>query len=151
MDIRSGQNPTIPNDLKYSFRKSIVPDMMTFIDKNLNYSYSSIFVTSDSYQTQQDVYKHYGENRVLSISGPIIHVDRYESKMDTNKTSYHGFLKVISDFYFLGECDTLLRPRSGFSEWAGRRRLNEYSNLYIYCGGIYRVDGPKWQRPYTTC
>ncbi|CAF3963622.1 unnamed protein product, partial [Rotaria sp. Silwood1] len=39
-------------------RQSIVRDMLKFIDKNLSHSNSSIFVTSDSYQIQQDIYKH---------------------------------------------------------------------------------------------
>ncbi|CAF1140716.1 unnamed protein product [Rotaria sordida] len=151
MHIRIGQSLTLRNDKKLPFRQSIVHDMLEFIDKNLTDSYSSIFVTSDSYQIQQDIYKHYGNNRLLSVSGPIIHIDRLNTKMESNETLYHGFVKVISDFYFLGECDTLLRPRSGFSEWAGRRRLKEYSNLYIYCRGIHRVTSSKWRRPYNLC
>ncbi|CAF1049250.1 unnamed protein product [Rotaria sp. Silwood1] len=151
MHIRIGQNPTLQNDKKVLFRQSIVRDMLKFIDKNLSHSNSSIFVTSDSYQIQQDIYKHYGDDRLLSISGPIIHIDRFNTKMESNETIYNGFVKVISDFYFLGECDTLLRPRSGFSEWAGRRRLNEYSNLYMYCRGIHRVTSSKWRRPHNLC
>jgi hypothetical protein len=151
MHIRTGQNPTVPKDMKILFRDSIAHDMMTFIDKNLSSPSSLIFITSDSNQIQEEISKHYGNDRILSISGPIIHIDRYNTKKDSNQTLCHGFLKVISDFYFLGECDTLVKARSGFSEWAGRRRINEYSNLYTYCRGIHRITGPKWRRPHNIC
>ncbi|MCC6972295.1 MAG: hypothetical protein IT434_18935, partial [Phycisphaerales bacterium] len=139
MHIRTGKNSALQGDIKIPYRQSIVQDMINFIDKNLSQPYSSIFVTSDSNQIQQHFHQHYGDDRVLSTHGPIIHIDRFNRKTETNETLYHGFLKVIADFYFLGECDTFLRGRSGFSEWAGRRRWNEYSNLYVYCRGIYRV------------
>ncbi|CAF0913014.1 unnamed protein product [Adineta steineri] len=151
MHIRMGQNPTVPKDAKLPFRTSIVYDMLKFIDKNLNQSYSSIFITTDSYEVQQNIYKHYGNDRMLSIPGPIVHIDRYNSKKESYERLYNGFLKVILEFYFLGECDTLLRSRSGFSEWASYRRLNKYSNLYLYCRGIHQITGPKWRRPYNIC
>jgi hypothetical protein len=56
-----------------------------------------------------NIYKHYDDNPMLSISGPVIHIDRYNSKMESNETLYHGFLKVIFGFYFLDEYDTFLR------------------------------------------
>ena len=151
MHIRLGQNPTVPNDKKIPYRESIVNDMIKFIDKNISSSSSLIFAISDSYQIQQVISKHYDDDRLLSISGPIIHIDRYNTKIESNEMLYNGFLKVISEFYFLGECDTIIRARSGFSEWANHRRLNEYSNLYMYCRGIYRVTGPKWKRPHAIC
>ena len=151
MHIRLGQNPSVPKDSKLQYRDSLVDDMISFIDRNLSHSDSLIFVTSDSDQTQKKIIEHYGQNRVLTMNGPIIHIDRYNFQTDTKERLYQGFLKVIVDFYFLGECDTILKPRSGFSEWANHRRLDEYRQFYIYCRGIHRVTNAKWQRPHLIC
>lgn len=151
MHVRAGKNPTMSNDKKIPFRQSMAYDMMKFIDRNLSSPRSSIFAASDSYQNQEYIQSHYGKDRMLTISGPIIHIDRLNRSLLSTDTIYRGFLKVIAEFYFLGECDTLLRCRSGFSEWAGRRRLNEYSNLYIYCRGIHRVSSSRWRRPHSIC
>ncbi len=151
MHIRIGQNPSIPKDIKLPYRLSLIQDMIEFIDRNLSYLHSSIFVTSDSIKGLEYLQKYYGLNRILNINGPIIHIDRYNSKIQSNELIYQGFLKVIADFYFLGECNIILMPRSGFSDWANRRRINQYSNLYIYCRGLHRVTSQRWRRPYTIC
>lgn len=151
MHIRLGQNPTIPKDVKLSYRQSLVQHMTEFIDRNLSHLHSSIFVTSDSIESVKYLQKHYGTKRILNIDGPIIHIDRYDSKTLSSQLIYQGFRKLITDFYFLGECDFVLMPKSGFSYWANRRRTNQYSNLYIYCRELYRVTSEKWQRPYTIC
>lgn len=151
MHIRIGQNPSIPKDAKLPYRESLVPDMTEFLDRNLSHLHSSIFVTSDSIASVQYFQKHFGSKRILNIDGPIIHIDRYNRKTQSNEIIFRGFLKVIADFYFLGECDVILMPRSGFSHWANRRRKNEYSNLYIYCRGLYRVTNQKWRRPHAVC
>ncbi|UJR27158.1 hypothetical protein I4U23_008456 [Adineta vaga] len=93
MHIRLGQNPTIPKDEKLSFRQFLAQDMTEFIDRNLRQSYPSIFITTDSHKIQNDIYQHYNNNLVLSIAGPIIHIDRYDKRRESNRTRYTGFLK----------------------------------------------------------
>jgi len=97
----------MPKDVKLPYRQSFVQHMIEFIDRNLSHLYSSIFVTTDSIESLQYLNKHYGSNRILNIDGLIIHIDRYSSKIQSNQLIYQGFLKVITDFYFLGECDTV--------------------------------------------
>ena len=98
------------------------------------------------------ILEKYSSKKSISIPGPIIHIDRLSSTYSSNEQC-QGFLKVISDFYVLGECHTLIMARSGFSEWANRRRylINQYHQLYLYCREIYRVTGPKWRRPHIIC
>jgi hypothetical protein len=151
MHIRIGQNPSIPKDAKLPYRESLVSDMTEFLDRNLSHLHSSIFVTTDSIASLQYLQKHFGSKRILNIDGPIIHIDRYNRKTQSSDIIFRGFLKVIADFYLLGECDVLLMPRSGFSHWANRRRKNEYSNLYMYCRGLHRVMNQKWRRPHAIC
>ena len=151
MHIRLGQNPTIPNDAKLPYRQSLVSDMIEFIDRNLTDFRSSIFVTSDSMGSLEILRNHYGSRHVLTVDGPIIHIDRPNRKAESMKTILRGFFKVITDFYFLGECDILLMPRSGFSHWANLRRIHPYSNLYFYCRGLHRITHSNWRRPHTVC
>lgn len=151
MHIRLGQNPTIPKDGKLPHRQSLVPDMIEFIDRNLNHFQPSIFVTSDSNDSLETLRRHYGRERILTINGPIIHIDRPNGKNDSLNLIIRGFFKVITDFYFLGECDLLLMPRSGFSNWANLRRINPYTNLYFYCRGLHRMTHPNWRRPHALC
>ena len=151
MHIRLGQNPTIPKDAKIPYRQFLVSHMIEFIDRNLSHSQSSIFVTSDSNDSLETLRRHYGRERILTINGPIIHIDRPNRKNDSIDLIIQGFFKVIADFYFLGECDLLLMPRSGFSHWANLRRINPYTNLYFYCRGLHRMTHPNWRRPHVLC
>ena len=151
MHVRLGQNPSIPKDKKIPYRQSLVQHMIEFINRNLSHLDSSIFLTSDSIASLQYLQKYYGSNRILYTDGPIIHIDRFNTTIQSYEHIYRGFLKVIADFYFLGECDIMLMPRSGFSQWANRRRINEYSNLYMYCRGIHRVTSSRWKRPHIVC
>lgn len=151
MHIRLGQNPTIPKDNKLPYRQSLVSDMIEFIDRNLTNFRSSIFVTSDSLDSLGILRSHYGSKHILTIDGPIIHIDRPNRKTESMNMILRGFFKVIADFYFLGECDILLMPRSGFSQWANLRRIHPYSNLYFYCRGLHRITSSYWRRPHIVC
>lgn len=151
LHIRLGQNPTIPNDGKLPYRHFLVPHMMKYIDEHFQQFHPSIFVTSDSNESLENLRKHYGRERILTIDGPIIHIDRPNRRKDSLDLIIRGFFKVIADFYFLGECDVLLMPRSGFSHWANLRRTHPYSNLYFYCRGLHRMTHANWRRPHVLC
>ncbi|CAF0898650.1 unnamed protein product [Rotaria sordida] len=151
--IRMGKNPTMANDKKLIYRDTIVDDILQFVDKNLTINKNSmIFITSDSTDVNKYILNKYNTNQAMSIPGPIIHIDRTSSFYSPNEQC-QGFLKVISDFYVLGECDALIMPRSGFSDWASRRRYltNQFNQLYLYCRGIHQITGHQWRRPHTIC
>lgn len=153
LHIRIGKNPTIMSDKELNYRDRIVQDMVEFVDNKLNVdSNSMVFITSDSMTVNEYILNKYNVNRSISIPGPIVHIDRIPSFYST-KEQCQGFLKVISDFYVLGECDTLIMARSGFSEWASRRRYlkSQFNQLYLYCRGIHQITGHEWKRPYRSC
>jgi hypothetical protein len=153
LHIRIGQNPTIIYDEMLSYRDTMVEDILEFVEKNFTINKKSlIFITSDSMEINDYILKKYSKNQSISIPGPIIHIDRLSSSYSSNEQC-QGFLKVISDFYVLGECDRLIMARSGFSEWASRRRYlrNQFDQLYLYCRGIHQITGHEWKRPYTKC
>ena len=151
MHIRIGQNPSMSQDVKFSYREYLIQHMIDFINHNLSHINSSIFVTSDSIQSIEFLQKQYNSNRLLNIDGPIIHIDRLNSNNQSDEFFCNGFLKVIADFYFLGECDIIIMPRSSFSLLANLRRTNQYSNFYMYCRGIHHVRDSRWRRPHVVC
>ncbi|CAF4668055.1 unnamed protein product [Rotaria sp. Silwood1] len=153
LHIRVGKNPSMATDKQLIYRDTIVEDILQFVDKNLTINKNSmIFITSDSMNINQYILNKYNTSQSMSIPGPIIHIDRLSSSYSSNEQC-QGFLKVISDFYVLGECDTLIMARSGFSEWASRRRylINQFNQLYLYCRGIHQITGHKWKRPHIIC
>lgn len=127
--IRVGKNPTNPFDHAFTARVNTSKTMINFTDNYLlNKSSAIIFVTSDSGQAVSDVLYHY-PNSSMTVVGPILHIDRFDRQ---SSTLCDGFIKVIADFYVLGECQTSLVSNSGFSSWANRRRENPNQELYIY-------------------
>jgi hypothetical protein len=130
LHIRIGKNPTNPFDHAFTARGNTTKAMLDFTDNYLllNKNSSIVFVTSDSGQAVSDVLHHY-PNSSMTIVGPILHIDRFDRR---SPTVCDGFIKVISDFYMLGECQLSLLSNSGFSSWANRRREKPNEGLYIY-------------------
>ena len=127
--VRVGKNPTNPFDHAFTARVNMTQSMLKFTDRYmLNRSSSFVFITSDSGQSVSEVLQHYPQSS-MTIVGPILHIDRFDRRA---RTICDGYVKVLADFYMLGECQTSLLTRSGFSYWANKRRKNEYDNFYTY-------------------
>ncbi|CAF2483309.1 unnamed protein product [Rotaria sp. Silwood2] len=94
-----------------------------------------IFVTSDSEQASSSIVRQF-PNQTLTIPGPILHVDRPANGIHR----LHGFLKVVADFYVLGECHMSILTASGFSALANRRRAEPYQNLFKYDDSNRRIE-----------
>ena len=153
LHFRIGMNPSMIEDQSFSYRDTMVDDILAFLNRNMTIDDQSlIFVTSDSAAINQHVLDHFGPERSVSLPGPIIHIDRLSS-IHSSTEQCQGFLKVLADFYVLGECDRLIMARSGFSHWASRRRLmtKQFDELYLYCRGVHRVTGHGWKRPHSVC
>lgn len=153
LHIRIGKNPTMIQDKTRPHRDRIVEDMLEFVEKNFTVQKTGLlFITSDSMEVNNYILEKYPHNQSIAIPGPIIHIDRLSTSSSSNEQC-QGFLKVIADFYVLGECDRLIMARSGFSEWASRRRnlKNLFNQLYLYCRGVHQITGYQWRRPHVEC
>ena len=129
LHVRVGKNPTNPFDHAFTARANTTKAMIRFVDLNLrNVTSPLIFITSDSGQAVSDVSHRY-PNSSMTIVGPILHIDRFDR---SSSVVCDGFVKVLADFYLLGECQTSLLSASGFSSWANRRREQPSANLYVY-------------------
>lgn len=129
LHVRVGKNPTNPFDHAFTERANTTSAMIQFVDLNLTNATSPlIFITSDNGQAVSDVLHRY-PNSSMTIVGPILHIDRFDRRSTVVRD---GFVKVLADFYLLGECQISLLSASGFSSWANRRREQPSANLYIY-------------------
>ena len=127
--IRIGKNANNPYDHAFTARVNTSQSMIRFADHHLlNKSSYLIFVTSDSGQAVSDVLRHYPASS-MTVVGPILHIDRFDRQ---SPTLSDGFVKVIADFYLLGECHMSLLSSSGFSAWANRRRKNPQEHLHLF-------------------
>lgn len=127
--LRIGKNPSNPHDYSFPYQNNITKIFIDFIlekeflKKN---SLSSLFVTSDSLNSTNEIL-HSFPNQSFTNVGPILHID-----LGGNNNCDEGFSKVVSDFYLLGECSTLILTSSGFSGYANRRRTNPYRNTFKF-------------------
>ena len=127
--IRIGKNANNPYDHAFTARANTSQAMIRFTDTHLsNKSSFIIFVTSDSGQAVSDVLHHYPTSS-MTVVGPVLHIDRFDRQ---SPMLADGFVKVIADFYLLGECHTSLLSTSGFSAWANRRRKTPQERLYFF-------------------
>lgn len=128
--LRIGKNPSNPRDHQFDYSSKITKEFIHFISKNqfLEKSSSrSLFISSDSINSIQQIENSF-PNRSFSIPGPILQIDLPADGIDCNQ----GFIKVVSDFYLLSECQIIILTNSGFSAFANRRRQDPYLNLYKY-------------------
>ena len=137
LHIRIGSNPSNPLDQTFKDIGSAVNDTAAFLGQSkwMDNPMSRLFVTSDSALAIAHFVDRY-PNRTLTVPGPILHIDRPAGGV--NRTE--GFVKVIADFYALGECHTSILTPSGYSAMANRRRRAPYDHLYKYNPPKRRIE-----------
>ncbi|CAF1130027.1 unnamed protein product [Adineta ricciae] len=136
--IRTGKNPTIPDDKLLPGRRNISETIFSFIDSNISIEDSQIFLTTDNDQVYHEAQRRY-ESRLLYVSGEITHIDR---SLNTNQKVCREQDKLITDFHLLGEiCDVSIISNSGFGFWGNLRRYKPFEQLYVFCAGrIYKIE-----------
>ncbi|CAF3372760.1 unnamed protein product [Rotaria socialis] len=146
--LRMGKNPSNPLDEVFQNQASAVNDILDYLNRTKlrRKRNTRIFVASDSQQALSNMFAQF-QNQTILVPGPILHVDRPSNTVNVA----HGFLKIIVEFYLLGECDTSILTASGFSALANRRRINPYHNVFKYdnlnrrierCHDIYEYEKP---------
>ncbi|CAF0835084.1 unnamed protein product [Rotaria sordida] len=135
--LRMGQNPSNPLDDRFQDRSSAVKDIIDFLNRtNLRKMRNTrVFIASDSEQVVSNIASQF-PNQTITIPGPILHIDRPADGINL----VHGFLRVVIEFYMLGECYTSIFTASGFSALANRRRTEPYQNLFKYDGSNRRIE-----------
>jgi len=140
LHLRFGRNPSNPFDVQMSQRENLTKVVLEFLDNNpclVKPNETLLYITSDSDQAIQTILKSY-PTMSITVPGPILHID-YANHSLSQKSICNGFIKVVTDFYILGECDISILCRSGFSLWANRRRLDRNSQLFLYRDDLNRI------------
>ncbi|CAF4528612.1 unnamed protein product, partial [Rotaria socialis] len=146
--LRMGKNPSNPLDAVFQGRASAVNDILDYLNRTKLRSKQNtrIFVASDSQQALSNVFAQF-QNQMILVPGPILHIDQLTNTVNVS----HGFLKLLVEFYLLGECDTSILTPSGLSGLANRRRIDPYHNLFKYddlnrrierCHDVYEYENP---------
>ena len=135
LHIRLGKNPSNPHDIKFPHRINMTTIMLDFLAKNsflVNLKKTLLFIASDSEQAIKDVFRKYPKVSV-NVPGPIMHIDNHDNRnVSARRALCAGLVKVLVEFYTLGECQYSLLSRSGFSLWANKRRVNPDEHLYVF-------------------
>ena len=64
------------------------------------------------------------QNRLITIPGEIVHVDKHHGK--TDDVMCDGFEKLVLEHHLLMNCDVLVRGHSGLSYIAAAIRLEQH-------------------------
>ncbi|CAF3250971.1 unnamed protein product, partial [Rotaria sp. Silwood2] len=137
LHIRIGRNPSNPHDPVKPTRINMTRKMLDFLYDNPCLAWTEdtlIFVSSDSDQAVKEVLPYF-PNSSITVPGPIIHIDHVNKKQarkHDREKNCAGLIKVLTDFYVLGECQATLLSYSGFSIWANQRRTNPNDKLFMY-------------------
>ena len=108
--IRTGKNPSIPNDVARRAGGPNVSIIFNFLKKFDNSSKYVIYVASDSNDVRKAALGNFTNSFTVDL--PIIHVDRLRKK--DKAIACTGFYTVLLEQLLLAKCDTLVLTRSGF-------------------------------------
>ncbi len=114
---------------------------------NVDWKDTLVFVTSDSRAVLSSAAKRFGAERLRTISGDIVHLDRSEFTAEqltsdgtkSNSEEYlrtrAAFYPVIADNYALGLCEYVVVSNSGFGRTGVWRTRVPYANAQIFVHG----------------
>ena len=145
--VRIGRNPSNPYDYVLPHRQNITRTMITFLDKKLREvgaNGTRIFVASHSDAAIAEIRQRF-LGAVVTVPGPIIHVDQTYST--TEQRRCEGFLKVLTEFVLLGECNVSILSKSGFSLSASRRNMKPDHEVYLHDDAMQSIARAPYSHP----
>lgn len=90
-----------------------------------------IFVSSDNEYVLKESIEIFGPEKILTIPGNIVHIDRSPREEGEN-----GMLKTLMDFFLLSSSKYLIISRSNFGEIAA---LRSFKGAYLYDSGCEKI------------
>ena len=139
--VRMGRNPNFPTDSEIRQRPKDLKVVWSFLKNQtakLDHMYQ-IFLMSDSYQVIEEAKRQEFGSKIITSSGPILHMDKIKNKANVTR-SCEGLERVIFDTLILSECDVLMASNSELSKMGAylRGRNDGLFRLKRY-GGKLRV------------
>jgi hypothetical protein len=100
----------------------------TFLDKNPEQKYK-LFVSTDTEAVEKESLLEFGEDMIVKIDGPFVHIDREEVGNVNNCSRVE---KVILDFHALQLCDIAIISQSGYGRLGISNRIDPAKDLYRF-------------------
>ena len=126
--VRTGKNPTMPNDVDRHFDVQNVNAIFNFL-KNYNDSGKYIiYITTDDEKIRQKTRTIFTNS--LTINLPIVHVDRVRT--DQAGIACEGLFAVLLEQSILSRCDLLLLTRSNMGAMAAYMSKKQQTLFIIH-------------------
>jgi len=116
--------------------KMIWNELESKILSKINNKNYKIFITTDDDRVEEEAFKHFGKNKVITNKGEILHID-----LDVgNLFDCTRIEKTLLDFHSLQNCDVAVTT-SGFGKIGAWNRKDPFENLYVvYKGHLLRTN-----------
>ena len=125
--IRTGKNPTMPNDNNRHFGVPNVSAIFSFLKTYDDIGQYAIYVATDSENIRQLARTNFTNS--LTTSLPIVHVDRVRKQQ--TEVACEGLFAVLLEQHILSRCDLLLLTRSNMGAMAAYMSSTPQT-LYIF-------------------
>ena len=126
--VRMGRNPSIADDTEVRNSVGNLPNIWKFVNKRSSSEYDKVFVMSDSDEVLQSAKQQTFKDRLVTIPGDIVHVDKTGER--SQSVMCGGFEKLVMEHHMLMNCDVLIRGHSGLSVLASAIRGSDRD---LYC------------------
>ena len=128
MHVRMGTNPSIQNDVEVRNSLENLPKMWSFISNHSRSELDRVFVMSDSEFVLSSARSQSFRDKLVTIPGDIVHVDKAGAHSVDQMCS--GFEHLLLEHHLLMNCDVLVRGHSGLSVIASVVRATDDD---LYC------------------
>jgi len=126
--VRMGRNPSIPNDSEIRNSANNLPIIWEFVNNRSTTEFHKVFVMSDSAEVIKSAKQQMFKDRLLTITGDIVHVDKVWQKSPS--VICGGFEKLVMEYHLLMNCDVLINGHSGISGVIASAVRGSNSDLY---------------------
>ena len=128
--VRTGRNPTNPHDTTRRIRLETVFRVWEALEEQVRGNpLSRVFLMSDNQAVLDDARNQSFADKLFSIDGPIVHLDR-PADNQTAADKCEGLERLLIEQHLLMACDVMMMSHSGISHSAGDIRG---SDLGLYC------------------
>ena len=123
-----GRTKTLSTDSEVRNKLENLPKIWEFVNKLSKSATDKVYVMSDADDVISSARNQSFSDRLVTIPGPIVHVD----KKNGQKTELmcEGFEKLVLEHHLLMNCDVLVRGHSGLSVIASAIRGTDKD---LYC------------------
>ena len=126
--VRMGKTKTIPTDTETRNTLGNLPRIWDFVRNHSQSEFDRVYVMSDSEEVMTSAMQQSFKDRLVTVPGDIVHVDKQLGQKTERMCS--GFEKLVLEHHLLMNCDVMVRGHSGLSVIASAIRATDRD---LYC------------------